>query len=174
MTPVLDCVLAALGGLASSLHMAEHKPFNQPSHNLAISRGVRLRSAVIPAQAAVIPAPDRSPGQAPAGIQHLVVIPAQAGIQASSLFPRSRLKSSVRPLLLFLLLPQLGPYRLKRFESLLLGQHAPGTLTPAPSGRGRGEGPTRHPRPGCCEEHCVHRIGVAGPGCGQSPSSGLL
>ena len=120
------------------------------------------------------PRPGSESGAGSSGDQRLVVIPAQAGIQASSLFPRSRLKPSVRPLLLFLLLPQLGPCGLKRFESLLLRQHASATLTPSPSGRGRGEGPTRHPRPGCCEEHCVPYIGVADPGCGQNPRAGLL
>jgi len=120
------------------------------------------------------PRPGSESGAGSSGDQRLVVIPAQAGIQASSLFPRSRLKPSVRPLLFFLLLPQLGPCGLKRFESLLLGQHVAATLTPSPSGRGRGEGPTRHPRPGCCEEHSVPRIGVADPRRGQSPRARLL
>jgi len=90
------------------------------------------------------PRPGSESGAGSSGDQRLVVIPAQAGIQASSLFPRSRLKPSVRPLLFFLLLPQLGPCGLERFESLLLRQHPTATLTPSPTGRGWGEG--RHSR----------------------------
>ena len=150
---------------------------------------------VIPAQAAVIPAPDRSPGQA------------AAGTSASSSFPRKRLSSPPRIGVRGRLQRGPAPRRHSRASgnpgvfslSPLTVETVcpPSTLLPSSSAtwprrtqtpreppprtaRGRhsyslshrdregGEGPTRHPRPVCCEDHCVHRIGVADPGCGRS------